>query len=253
MRILLIRHAEPDYTVDSLTPKGRTEAELLSRRLIHYRIRDFYVFPLGRARDTASCTLNAMGRHAETLPWLAEFRGRIPDAETGAPRLPWDLPPRLWSADPMLQDFSSWIDSPLFARGDVRQIWSETTSGIDALLARYGLIKDGPVWIAKHNSLDTIALFCHFGIGMAILGYLTNISPVVLWHRVLCYPSSVTEIVTEERIPGEVSFRATRIGDITHLESAGERRSTAGLFPECYTGIDSTDPDTNGEDRSRNP
>ena len=33
MRILLIRHAEPDYTVDSLNPKGRVEAELLSRRL----------------------------------------------------------------------------------------------------------------------------------------------------------------------------------------------------------------------------
>ena len=27
MRILLIRHAEPDYSVDSLTPKGRTEAK----------------------------------------------------------------------------------------------------------------------------------------------------------------------------------------------------------------------------------
>ena len=33
MRILLIRHAEPDYTVDGLTPKGKTEAELLSRRI----------------------------------------------------------------------------------------------------------------------------------------------------------------------------------------------------------------------------
>ena len=54
MRILLIRHAEPDYSVDSLTPKGRVEAELLSRRLIRYDIRDFYVSPLGRAKDTAA-------------------------------------------------------------------------------------------------------------------------------------------------------------------------------------------------------
>ena len=33
MKLMLIRHAEPDYTVDSLTEKGRREAELLSRRL----------------------------------------------------------------------------------------------------------------------------------------------------------------------------------------------------------------------------
>ena len=33
MKLMLIRHAEPDYTIDSLTEKGRWEAELLSRRL----------------------------------------------------------------------------------------------------------------------------------------------------------------------------------------------------------------------------
>ena len=64
MRILLIRHAEPDYSVDSLTPRGRVEAELLSRRMIRYDIRDFYVSPLGRARDTAEYTLSKLGRTA---------------------------------------------------------------------------------------------------------------------------------------------------------------------------------------------
>ena len=75
MRILLIRHAEPDYAVDSLTPKGRAEAELLSRRLVRYDFRDIYVSPLGRARDTAAYTLSKLGRDAEVLPWLREFRG----------------------------------------------------------------------------------------------------------------------------------------------------------------------------------
>ena len=86
MRILLIRHAEPDYTIDSLTPKGRVEAELLSRRMIRYDIRDFYVSPLGRARDTAACTLDKLNRKAEILPWLHEFMGSYPDPETGKRR-----------------------------------------------------------------------------------------------------------------------------------------------------------------------
>lgn len=70
--------------------------------------------------------------------------------------------------------------------------------------------------------------------------------PLVLWHRALTLPSSVSEVVTEERTRGEVSFRVTRLGDISHLESNGEKRSTAGLFPECFTGVDSTDPALNG-------
>ena len=81
---------------------------------------------------------------------------------------------------------------------------------------------------------------------MAILGYLTGVSPMILWHHTLCCPSSVSEVVTEERIKNEVSFRVVKLGDLTHLESAGEKQSTAGLFPEVYTGIDSTDPAVNG-------
>ena len=247
MRILLIRHAEPDYTVDSLTPKGRTEAELLSRRLVRYPVQDFYVSPLGRARDTADYTLRKLNRQAEVLPWLAEFRGSYPDPETGERRtVAWDVRPRIWTAFPGISDIRTWTDAPVFDRGNVREIWKETTDGMDELLGRYACVKDGPVWRCERNTDLTIALFCHFGISMAILGYLTDISPMVLWHRVLCLPSSVTEIVTEERILGEVSFRVTKLGDLTHLEAAGEKRSTAGLFPECYTGIDSTDPAVNG-------
>lgn len=52
MKILIIRHGEPDYSIDSLTEKGWREAELLSRRLAPFNIRDFYVSPLGRAQDT---------------------------------------------------------------------------------------------------------------------------------------------------------------------------------------------------------
>ena len=71
-------------------------------------------------------------------------------------------------------------------------------------------------------------------------------SPMILMQRCLTPPSSLTELVTEERIRGEVSFRMTKLGNLTHLESAGEPRSMAGLFPECYTGVDSTDQKLNG-------
>ena len=247
MRILLIRHAEPDYTVDSLTPKGWKEAELLGRRLAKVPVRDYYVSPLGRARDTASCTLDPLGRSAEVLPWLQEFRGTVPDPETGESRyIAWDLKPRIWSAYPGIMDFRTWLDAPVFDGTNVREIWKETVDGVDELLGRYGFRKDGPVWLCENNEPFTLALFCHFGISMAILAYLTDMSPMVLWQRVLCMPSSVSEVVTEERIRGEVSFRITKLGDVTHLEAAGENRSTAGLFPECFTGIDSTDPAENG-------
>ena len=41
MRILMIRHADPDYSIDSLTPEGWTQAQLLSKRLVKENIDDF--------------------------------------------------------------------------------------------------------------------------------------------------------------------------------------------------------------------
>ena len=54
MRLIIIRHGDPDYSVDSLTEKGWREAELLAERIAKLDVKAFYVSPLGRAKDTAS-------------------------------------------------------------------------------------------------------------------------------------------------------------------------------------------------------
>ena len=73
MNLVIIRHGDPDYEHDTLTEQGWKEAEILSHRMEKMNIRDFYVSPLGRAQDTASCTLKRMNRTATTFDWLQEF------------------------------------------------------------------------------------------------------------------------------------------------------------------------------------
>ena len=91
MRLLIIRHGDPDYEQDSLTPKGWCEAELLSERISKMNIKDFYVSPLGRAKATASCTLHKMNRTATECDWLREFAPTIqrPDV-TDKRMISWD-------------------------------------------------------------------------------------------------------------------------------------------------------------------
>ena len=47
MKLILIRHADPDYAIDSLTQKGWREAEILSERIIRMDVREFYISPFG--------------------------------------------------------------------------------------------------------------------------------------------------------------------------------------------------------------
>ena len=65
MKILIIRHADPDYSIDSLTAKGWIEAECLSEKLVKMKIDAFYTSTLGRAKDTASCTLKKLSREPD--------------------------------------------------------------------------------------------------------------------------------------------------------------------------------------------
>ena len=56
MKLIFIRHGDPDYINDSLTEKGMREAEFLSERALNWKdeITHIYVSPLGRARKTAT-------------------------------------------------------------------------------------------------------------------------------------------------------------------------------------------------------
>ena len=49
MRLIFIRHGDPDYENDTLTEKGWREAKLLSERTKNWTVDDIYVSPLGRA------------------------------------------------------------------------------------------------------------------------------------------------------------------------------------------------------------
>ena len=99
MKLIIVRHADPDYTIDSLTPKGWKEAEFLSQRLSKLDVKDFYVSPMGRAKATASCTLEKIGRTAQEKPWLREFSALVckPNKE-GMSDIAWDWLPEDWTA-----------------------------------------------------------------------------------------------------------------------------------------------------------
>ena len=246
MKIMIIRHAEPDYSIDSLTAKGRREAEMLSRRLVktarEEHVSGVYVSPCGRAMDTASYVLKQTGLHAEVLPWLTEFRGVCLDPDRGYVKNCWDFRPRTWLGRPLLYDPEHFYEDPLLQGGNVKEIWDETTQGVDRILADHGYTRDGGIWTCANNRDDVLMLFCHFGIGMAVAAYLTSTSPFLLWHTTSMAPSSVTTLITEERVKGEVWFRCVQMGDISHLWAENEPYSTAGLFAEVYDGRDSTEP-----------
>ena len=111
MRIVFVRHGEPNYQNDTLTEKGWREARLLSERIKNWKVDQFYCSPLGRARDTASCTLTKMNREAIILPWMREFSYPIDDPVTNRHGVPWDFVPSFWTTQPLMYDMDRWVET----------------------------------------------------------------------------------------------------------------------------------------------
>lgn len=236
MRLLFIRHGDPDYAVDGLTATGKLEAELLAERIAPMEISEYYVSTMGRALETAKPTLEKAGRTAEECEWLREFaiRVRRPDREGALSYVPWDWLPQDWLKYPVFLDREHWFEHPVFAEMDLKGAYGRAVAAFDAVLAGHGYVRDGLCYRVTQAGSETLAFFCHFGITCVLMSHLMNVSPMVLWHGLSMAPSSVTTVYTEERRPGIASFRAASVGDVSHLYAHGQAPSFAARFCEVY-------------------
>ena len=240
MKLLIMRHGDPDYENDTLTEKGWREARLLGERLADVKIDWYYVSPLGRAQDTARPTLEKKGAQAQVREWLHEFDLRLihrPDVSDRR-KIAWDWLPSDWMREDRFFRADLWDTQEAMAEAGIGEYYRSVTAGLDELLREHGYTRDGRLYRAERPNTEVIALFCHQGAACVLLSHLLNISPMILWHGIALAPSSVTTVVTEERRPGIASFRATGIGDISHLYAGGEEPSTSARFCECYTHMD---------------
>ena len=240
MRLLIIRHGDPDYEKDSLTEKGWREAALLADRVSKLDVAAFYVSPLGRARDTASLTLKKMNREAVICDWLQEFWPRInrPDAAGVRKTLAWDWLPEDWTKEKSYFRRDRWAETGVMREGGVGEAYEKVIRGFDQVLAGHGYVREGEYYRAERPNKDTIVFFCHFGLECVLLSRLMNVSPMVLWHHTCAAPASVTTVVTEERRAGKASFRMGAFGDTSHFYIAGEEPSFSARFCETFDSED---------------
>lgn len=241
MRLIFIRHAEPDYEHNSLTEKGFREAEILSHRISEWNqdnIDHIYTSPLERARLTAKPSLEKMGRTSADLEWMQEFTYPITDPTTGRWGVPWDFMPQFWTEQPLLSDRDNFWKHPVFqSNRDYAAAVRNTRNGIDRLLAGYGYHRSdkGNYYLTEDEKIAgdddrTVLIFAHLGANCEAIGYLIGISPLVLQQTFYLAPTSITVLNAEKRQPGIAMFRVQVMGDVSHLVREGEPVSEMGSF-----------------------
>lgn len=238
MKLLFVRHGDPDYEKDSLTPEGFLEADALKDYLLssYPEIDAFYCSILGRAKRTLKPTLDAFHKEATYYEWLREF---LPPKAIDEPGVPmkycsWDLLPTTLNKYPDLFDAHKWMETPIYKGSGAYEEYQRVSKEFDHLLVQYGYVRNGAIYDVKDGNHKTLLFCCHLGIMTALLSHLMNLSPVIAWEYMVPLPSSLTVLVSEERREGEAFFRMNQFGSLTHLTLKKREPSFSARFCECF-------------------
>ena len=218
MRIIFVRHGEPDYAHDCLTARGRAQAAAAADRLAGEGISEIYASSCGRAMETASYAAARLALPVIPLDFMREISWGGP----GIPHKghPWTLGDRLMAEG---FDFaaSDWREHPYFKDNVATAQCAGIIRQFDAFLEVRGYRHEGRRFLCAGGTDKTIALFSHGGSGGCVLAHLLAL-PFPYVCSVLPYDFTSLVILDFPVSEGEYVFpRVELFNDCAHIREDG--------------------------------
>ncbi len=222
MKIIFVRHGDPDYEKDCLTEEGRLQAAATAERLKNEGISRIFSSPMGRACETASYTADKLGLTIEKLDFMHEIGWGNPSGdEIMKEGHPWTLGYKMFCETADCRKLDKWREHPYFKDNKCIEYYDRIAAGIDGLIEQFGYIRKDDRYFCVRENRETIALFSHGGSGACALSHILNINFIYMISAMtygLCsvsvigFPSSDVNFFTVPRI--------NLFNDMAHVPSA---------------------------------
>ena len=227
MKLIIIRHGDPDYEHDSLTPTGLLQAKALVKRFSVHGLDRVYTSPLGRAKMTAAPTCEALGITPEVLEWTSE---NLAFRDFSIPKR--DCPEgREWSFGAVRNVTykytdsvalgKEWYKAPPFCDCNAKEGFERIQRESDAFLSSLGYEREGDFYRVVRPNEEKVAVFCHYGFGTTWIAHLLSIVPPLFWSTFLINHSSITVIRFPNDKEGVIAPMCITLSDCSHIYEAG--------------------------------
>lgn len=184
MLLFYIRHGDPIYDPDQLTPLGEQQAKAVARRLSLFGVDEIYSSTSNRAIQTATPSCNLLELPLHTLDFLNEnYLGRLQlPLKDNKQKKSW-----IWSHPTYSQILcgseirsmgDEWYQHPSLEPFHFEQILHPIHLQLDEFLCDHGYKHDrekGLYRVIEHNSEKRIAIFAHECIGKIVMSHLLDI------------------------------------------------------------------------------
>lgn len=184
MLLFYIRHGDPIYAPDQLTPLGKRQAEAVAKRLARYGVDHIFASTSTRAIQTAQPTAELLKKDVTLLDWCRESHAHRDFGvlnEKGIKRWCWEQPKYidLFTTKEMRALGDKWYDHPALAeyRDQLKNGMERIQTEADAFLSSLGYEHDreNSRYRATRPNDERVALFAHEGFGVAFMSALLDI------------------------------------------------------------------------------
>ena len=224
MLFFYVRHGDPIYNPDSLTPLGLEQAEAIKYRLAQYGLDKIYASSSNRAILTATPTAELLGKEIEILDWCNESYAwqdfSMPNDENyytwsyNHPHIK-----KLYMSDEIRMMGRNWYDHEAFKNTRIKEGTLRVEREVDAFMLSLGYRndRDKGYYIAENPTNERVALFVHEGFGTAFLSALLDMPyPLYSTHFTMCH-TGMTVINFAVEKDGSVFPKVLTLSSDSHI------------------------------------
>ena len=226
MLFYYVRHGDPIYNPDSLTPFGHEQAAALAERFAVHGLDRIYSSDSTRAQMTAQPTAERLGLTPTIVPWANEGRPwerMCVIYENGHRVYVFEDPQarRAFVSDEVYRMRDEWDKHPLFRDEPFGQCYRDIGADADAFFESLGYKHDreNHVYIPVDPTEERVALFAHQAFGMAFLSNVLDIPYPLFCTHFDTGHSGVTAIEFREQ-DGVVIPCVLQLSNDSHLFKA---------------------------------
>ncbi len=219
MLLYIVRHGDPDYKTDTLTERGKLQAEAVGKRIFHSKIDRIFSSPMGRAQETAEPACRLLGLEKNIENWTHEIQD-----ERLTP-----FPDGIKKSITLVQNTyyreNGNVDLPYEKAFECQGInQSDMKSAVEYIensgkdfLERLGYREENGIYRILRNNEEKVALFCHAAFARAWLSVLLHIPLHIMWSSFGYTHTGVTVIEFKNNENGVTAPQCLCYSDISHL------------------------------------
>ncbi len=205
MLLFYIRHGDPIYSPDSLTPLGLAQADAVKKRLGQFGIEKIYSSDSTRAVLTATPTAEMLNLEINLLPWCNEsLAWKDLTVQYAEGKFTWaysHLPTKIKFATEEVRLLGKkWYEHPDFKDTSFKKGMERIQGETDKLMLELGFRHDGKnnVYLKENPKYERVALFAHEGFGAAFMSCLLDIPYPEISNHTTMQHSGISVIEFDE-------------------------------------------------------